>query len=286
MTIRDRVSVLCKYSLERRLTSLRLNPVDGQEKYIYRSMVSADSLLMGLFSLASLLSCSRQMPRIELCVDESLVPEEVSRFFAGHGLAVEVITASELDDSLAKREQTLLRKFAKSFFWGRKTAFTFGYGADRPVLYADLDVLWFKDPWTGIGMEDISTILAGTDQCHTYDPGLVGILSPTHRELLTSTTPVCAGIYAFHPAFCLPAEANNYITRQLEAGTPGHFCEQTILALTVKLAGQQIPHQRLPTCPPGSTLWPAFQGQEWVGAHYAGPTRPQFWRDAWSRVWF
>ncbi len=286
MTIPDRISALCKYSLERRLPNLRLQPPAQSGQYIYRSMVSADSLLMGLFSIASLLSCSRQMPRIELCADESITPEKVRQSFAERGITVKVITAADLDVSLAENGQSLLREFAKAFFWGRKTAFTFGYGADRPVLYADLDVLWFEDPWTGIEMATVQAILAGTDQCHTYDPGLLGMLEPKHRELLTNTAPVCAGIYALHPKFRLPGEVEHYIARQLETGKPGHFAEQTVLALTVKLAGRQIPHKRLPTCPPRSTSRPAFRAQEWVGAHYAGPTRPQFWRDAWSRVWF
>jgi len=240
-------------------------------------------LTMGILSLASLISCSEGLPRIELCVDESMDPTDVKKSFGVLNIPVHVMTAGDLDAAMGGAGEPLLRAFAKSFFWGRKTAFTFGLKENLPVLYADLDVLWFRDPWTELKLSTISTVLSGTDQHHSFDEDVLSLLTPTHRGLLDGPNPVCAGLYAVGPAFRLPAEILAYIERLLEAGTPGHFCEQTLLALTVKLVGTQYSFERLPTCPvEKSILRPSYFGNNWIAAHYAGPTRPQFWRDAWS----
>ncbi len=283
MTLRDRVAKLCEYVLRRRLPGFRVAVPTAERAYIYRSMISADSLPMGVYSLASLARCSEAMPRIELCVDESLNAVEVKAIFARHGLTVTTLTVPDLDAALTQQGEDTLRSFARAFFWGRKTAFTFGMGAAVPVLYADLDVLWFKDPWAAFGLPKLRGVLAGTDQYHTYDEFILELMSVSHRNALLETDAPCAGLYAVGASFQLPEEITKYVGKQLAAGTPGYFCEQTLLALTVKLAGKQLSFAELPTCPAEQTVWtPSYLGQKWIAAHYAGPTRPQFWRDSWS----
>ena len=110
-------------------------------------------------------------------------------------------------------------------------------------------------------------------------------MAPEHRKLLECPAPPCAGLYVVGPGFHLPAEIFGYIEKQLRLDKPGHFFEQTLLALTVKLAGKQLAFEQLPTCPVEETVFrPSYAGKNWIAAHYAGPTRPQFWRDAWSLV--
>jgi len=283
MTLRDRVAKLCEYALRRRLSGFKAAVPTAEQTYIYRSMISADSLPMGVYSLASLARCSAGMPRIELCVDESLDAAEVETAFGRHGLTVATLTVADLDAALAERGEESLRHFARAFFWGRKTAFTFGLGSAVPVLYADLDVLWFKDPWEAFELLKLQAVLAGTDQYRTYDERMLEMMSATHRQLLLETDAPCAGLYAVGANFQLPQEITSYMEKQLAVGTPGYFCEQTLLALTVKLAGKQLSFAELPTCPAEQTVWaPSYLEQKWIAAHYAGPTRPQFWRDAWS----
>ncbi len=283
MTLRDRTAKLCEYVLRRRLPGFRVAAPVARENYIYRSMVSADSLAMGIYSLASLARCAAAMPRVELCVDESLDAGDVQTALSRHGLTVAVLTADDLDAALAKRGEETLRRFAKAFFWGRKTAFTFGLGDSVPVLYADLDVLWLKDPWEALELSKLRGVLAGTDHHHSFDDGLLELMSAPDRQVLLETDPPCAGLYGVGANFKLPEEITIYMEKQLAVGTPGYFCEQTLLALTVKLAGKQLSFAELPTCPAEQTVWaPSYLGQKWIAAHYAGPTRPQFWRDAWS----
>ncbi len=283
MTLRDRAAKLCEYSLDKRRTGFRVAAPTAEQTYIYRSMISADSLPMGIYSLASLARCSEAMPRIELCVDESLDAPEVESIFARHGFMVTTLTAADLDAALMQQGEESLRRFANAFFWGRKTAFTFGLGAAVPVLYADLDVLWFKDPWHALGLSTLHGVLAGTDCHHSFDGRSLELMSFAHRQVLLETEPPCAGLYAVGANFRLPKEITSYIDKELAVGTPGYFCEQTLLALTVKLAGKQLSFAELPTCPAEQTVWaPSYLHQKWIAAHYAGPTRPQFWRDAWS----
>jgi hypothetical protein len=285
MTLRDRAAKLCEYSLEKRRPGLRVAAPAGRQNYIYRSMISADSLPMGVYSLASLARCSDAMPRIELCVDETLDAAEVESMFAHHGLTVTTLTVADLDTALTHRGEEDLRKFARAFFWGRKTAFTFGLGAAVPVVYADLDVLWLEDPWQALELQKLQGVLAGTDHHRSFDEGILELMSVSHRDALLQTDAACAGLYAVGTNFQLPEEVARYIGKQLAAGTPGYFCEQTLLALTVNLAGKQLSFAELPTCPAEQTVWaPSYLGQKWIAAHYAGPTRPQFWRDAWSLI--
>lgn len=285
MTVRDRVAKYCEYSLLKQFPKFRISPPVTSEDYIYRSLVSANSLAMSIYSLGSLAQCAVAMPRIQLCVDESLDAEEVPSVFARHGLSVEAWDAKRLDAEMESRGEKTLQRFAKAHLFGRKMAFTFGLGDEGSVLYADTDVLWFKDPRTTMGLGSLNSLLAGTDGHHSYDKEVIDRLSQEHRRILLESAPVCAGLYAVGGCFSLPAVTLEYIEIQLAAGQPGYFCEQTLLALTVKLVGLQVAFSELPTCPATKSVWrPAYRGNEWIACHYAGPTRPQFWLDAWSLV--
>jgi len=255
LSARDRVSALCEYSLRRRLPRFRPVVPSARAGYVYRSMVSADSLALGIFSLASLAQCSAAMPELEFCADESISADEARAAFARHGFAVQVWNAEKLDAELAERGKDLHRRFAKAFFWGRKTAFVFGLEDRLPVLYSDFDVLWFQDPWQAFELGKLKGLVAGTDGHRSLDPGILALMSEEHRKQLTETDPTCAGLYAVGADFALPPVVAEYMEKQLSTGTPGYFCEQTLLALTVKLAGQQLPFEDLPTLPQEVTTW-------------------------------
>jgi hypothetical protein len=124
---------------------------------------------------------------------------------------------------------------------------------------------------------------SGTDGHRSLDPRILAMMTEEHRKQLTETDPTCAGLYAVGAGFALAPLVTEYMEKQLSTGTPGYFCEQTLLALTVKLAGRQLPFEDLPTLPREETaLRPAYRGHRWIAGRYAGPTRPQFCRDAWS----
>ena len=288
MTFAHRTSDFLRYLLERRLPRLHLKLPTESAPYIYRTLVCEANLKMGLLSLASLAACANKWPRIEMCVDESVSPDEVKRFYGGHGVPVVVWTPADLMERMNANGEALLRRFAETFFWGRKTAFTFGTHETVPILYADLDVLWFQDPWLGLDLECVETLLASEDIAFSYNKEFITILSPKHREQLLSRPSYCAGLYAVAPGFKLPDEVLNYISIRLKTVPPRyyyeHTCaiEQTCLGLATKLKGRGIPYDRLPTCPDDSTFIPAYHRKNWVAAHYAGQTRRQFWRDAWS----
>ena len=288
MTLHDRLADLMRYRLEKRLPRLSLAPPAEPARYIYRTMVCAANLNLGLVSFASLAACAKKWPKIEMCVDDSASPDEVKHFYEGHGVPVDVWTPGDLVERLNNNGEVLLRRFAEAFFWGRKTAFTFGIHANVPVLYADLDVLWFQDPWQGLDLPAVDSLLAAEDRAFSYNKEFLIFLSPEHRRLLLDPPPYCAGLYVVAPGFKLPTEVLNYLSAKLNVALPGYLyeevcaIEQTCLGLATKLAGRGFPWKMLPTCPNESLYTPGFQGKNWVAAHYAGPTRRQFWRDAWS----
>ncbi len=288
MTLPDRAADLSRYFLEQRSHRMRLRLPDQQAPYIYRSLVCAGNLKLGLFSFASLAACARRWPRIQLCVDESISAPEVTSFYERHGIMVEMLTPEDLDNRMEANGETVLRRFAKTFFWGRKTAFTFGLREEIPILYCDLDVLWFQDPWEGLGLAAVENLLASEDICFSYNKEFLAMISPAHRDLVVANPPYCAGLYAVAPGYTLPHAVLDYLHVKLESMPPGYFyeaacaIEQTCLGLATKLSGRGIPFNRLPTCPERSAVYPAYHHKHWLAAHYAGPTRRQFWRDAWS----
>jgi len=288
MTIPHRTADFLRYFLERRLPRLRVAPPAEAAPYIYRTLVCETNLKMGLLSLASLAACAKRWPKIEMCVDESVSPDEVKRFYGVHGVPVDVWTPADVIGRMNANGEALLRRFAETFFWGRKTAWTFGMNESVPILYADLDILWFQDPWQGLDLQGVDSLLAAEDRYFSYNKELMTILSPEHLKLLLSPPPHCAGLYAVAPGFKLPDEVLQYISTRLDAVSPGYYyedcsaIEQTCLGLATKLKGRGIPYDSVPTCPDDSTFLPSYHHRNWVAAHYAGPTRRQFWRDAWS----
>jgi hypothetical protein len=288
MTLHDRAADFFRYQLEKRLPTMSLAPPTESAPYIYRTLVCSANLNLGLVSLASFVASAKRWPKIEMCVDESLTPDAVRRFYGDRGISVTVWTPNDLIQRLNEHNESVLCRFAEAFFWGRKTALMFGTHETVPVLYADLDVLWFQDPWRGLGLEDLNTLLSSEDRYYSYDQELLAMMSPAHREMLLSKPPHCAGLYAVPPGYKLPPEVLHYIAAKLDSTSPGYryevqcSIEQTSLGLATKLNGRGIPWSRLPTCPDESLWTPDFHGKNWVAAHYAGPTRRQFWRAAWS----
>jgi hypothetical protein len=290
MTVVHRTADFLRYRIEKRLPHLRLTPPTGAAPYIYRTLACSNNLKLGLVSLASLAACAKRWPKIEMCVDESVSPAEVKRFYEAHGVSVEVWTPADIIERMTANGETVLRRFAEAFFWGRKTAFTFGTRENVPILYTDLDVLWFQDPWEGLELGGVASLLASEDKYFSYNKDFLPLLTPEHRALLLSRPAHCAGVYAVAPGFKLPDEVLHYISAKLAVAPPG-YCyedtcaiEQTCLGLAAKLSGRGIPWESLPSCPDESLWQPAFHQRKWVAAHYAGPTRRQFWRDAWSLI--
>lgn len=288
MTLHDRTADVLRYRIEKRLPRMSLSPPAKPAPYIYRSLVCASNLEMGLVSLASLAACAKAWPKIEMCVDESISADAVRRFYADHGIHVEVWTPFDLMARLNATAEDLLRRFAERYFWGRKSAFTFGTHEKLTILYADLDILWYQDPWTALGLPQVDSLLSAEDSHFSYDKEFIAILSPEHRELLLGRPAYCAGLYAVPPGYRLPEVVLRYLSTKLD-GTPDGYryedtcsIEQACLGLATKLSGHGIPWLTLPTCPNEFPWFRRVRRDGRVAAHYAGPTRRQFWRDAWS----
>jgi len=288
MTAHDRLADLLRYRIEKRLPSMIVRVPQSNAPYIYRTMVCAGNLELGLVSLASLAACAKSWPRIEMCVDKSISAVDVQSFYAKHGISVHVWTAQDLLERLDLHGEFLLKRFAETYFWGRKTAFTFGTHETLPILYSDLDVLWFKDPWIELKISDLTTLLAAVDRYYSYDQDYLAMISEEHRELLLNSSPYCAGVYALPPGFRLPEEVLNYIQQSLDTKKPKSYyevncsIEQTSLGLATNLVGSGIPWQLFPTCPEAAVLSPKWHHRNRLGAHYATPVRRQLWRDAWA----
>jgi len=291
MTLHDRLADFLRYRIVRKLPSLRITPPAQRAPYIYRSMVCEGNLELGLVSLASLASCAKAWPDLEMCVDESISAQEVCDFFGNHGLEVKVWTPLELLNRLDHCGESTLKRFSETYFWGRKTGFTFGTHEARSILYSDLDVLWFQDPWLGLKLDGLTTLLASEDRYYSYDQDYLKMISREHRELMLNSHPYCAGIYVVPTGYRLPQQVIDYINQSLSTKKPTLFyeaqcsIEQSSLGLAANLAGAGIPWELLPTCPDKALIDPRRHHRNRTGAHYASPVRRQFWRDAWPLIY-
>ena len=286
MTLHDRLADFLRYQIDKKLPTLQLKIPKQRAPYIYRTMVCKGNLHMGLVSFASLAACCGALPDIEVCVDESITPEEALDFYGSHGLGIKAWSPLELLDRLEQCGEFTLKRFAETYFWGRKTGFTFGTHEVKPILYSDLDVLWFKDPWLALKLDAIKSLLASEDRYYSYDPDYLNLISKEHRELLLGSQPHCAGVYAVPPRYKLPQQVIHYIELSLDTKKTTSFyeircsIEQSSLGLATKLAGSGIPWEMLPTCPDAALFSPKWSHRGRVGAHYASLVRRQFWRDA------
>ena len=281
MSLADRVADVCRWAMLRRKGKASPPQQARAPVAVCRTLISSRSLPEALVSLPALAALGEPLA-FDLCCDDSLEPASLQRLLATRGIHAEVTSRKAFLDACAKSGAATAEAFGRSFIWGTKFSFAVLRPSSLPVLYMDNDVLWFRPAVGSLGLQNLRDLLAVTDVASSYDPAFLSRMEPDDAELLGRSHPVCAGIFAFPAGYQLPPWAERYILKQLEIGEPGYFFEQTLIALLALKGAGTVPYDDLPTCGPRSTRYPSYRHHRWIAAHYAGPARRQFWRDAWS----
>jgi hypothetical protein len=281
MSLADRVADVCRWAILR--CRVRLSPTTHVRApvAVCRALISSRSLPEALVSLPALAALGDPLA-FELCCDDSIEPHCVQRLLAARGIHAEVTSRKDFLDACGNSGAATAEAFGRSFIWGTKFSFAVLRPSSLPVLYMDNDVLWFRPAVGSLGLKNLRDVLAVTDVAISYDPGFLSWMAPDDAALLGRSQPVCAGIFAIPAGYQLPPWAERYILHQLKIGEPGYFFEQTLIALLALKGAGTVPYDDLPTCGPRSTWHPSYRHHCWIAAHYAGPARRQFWRDAWS----
>lgn len=281
MSLADRMADVCRWAVLRRKS--RCGPERGgaDPVAVCRTLISSRSLPEALVSLPTLARLGEPL-MFEVCCDHSLDPSSVRSLLTQRGIRAQVISRNEFLEECRKSGAETAEAFGRAFIWGTKFSFAVLRPSSLPVLYMDNDVLWFRPATESLGLMARTGLVAVSDLGASYDPEFLSWMDPADAEMLRRSGPVCAGIFALPAAYQLPPWAESYIRSQLDRGEPGYFFEQTLIALLALRQEGTVPYADLPTCGPRSTIRPSYRDQNWIAAHYAGPARRQFWRDAWS----
>lgn len=281
MSLDDRVADVCRWATLRRKQKASPPQQARAPVAVCRTLISSRSLPEALVSLPALAALGEPLA-FDLCCDDSLEPASLQHQLATRGIHAEVTSRKAFLDACGNSGASTAEAFGRSFIWGTKFSFAVLRPSSLPVLYMDNDVLWFRPAVGSLGLRDLRDLLAVTDVARSYDPGFLSWMEQDDAALLGRSQPVCAGIFAIPAGYQLPPWAERYILAQLKIGEPGYFFEQTLIALLALKGAGTVPYDDLPTCGPRSTRYPSYQHHRWIAAHYAGPARRQFWRDAWS----
>lgn len=281
MSLADRVADVCRWAVLRRAGRPSAQPQPLAPVAVCRALISSRSLPEALVSLPALAALGEPLA-FELCCDDTIEPPRVQHLLSSRGIQADITSRKAFLDACGKSGATTAEAFGRAFIWGTKFSFAVLRPSSLPVLYMDNDILWFRPAVASLGLQNLQDIVAVTDAFNSYDPAFLSWMEPEDAELLRRNEPVCAGLFALPAGYQLPPWAERYILKQLEAGEPGYFFEQTLIALLALRGAGTIPYRDLPTCGPRATRHPSYHNHQWIAAHYAGPARRQFWRDAWS----
>jgi hypothetical protein len=182
-------------------------------------------------------------------------------------------------------EETLARLSEKHVFWLKLGAILV-YTKKRDILYADSDVLYFRDP-EGLFYKDktISCLIA-QDYQFAYSDWLVDALRILRDLDLRTGRPGNAGfgIYRRGLSEVIDRQLLEHCLKRTEAEL---FDEQTFTAYTALTKGEILGKSDVYVDDVPITSWRcSWRGFPWVARHYIGPIREQFWIDAWQLLCF
>jgi hypothetical protein len=229
-------------------------------------------------SLLSLYRACRILPRIRVVSDGSVEPSELREFLRWWPATLRVCGARELIAAHECRGRQRVADFARFHVMGVKMAAVLEACAAAPVLYCDVDVLWFHDP---AALEAAGERSAGVTMCPdyqmSYDRALIDRLG-LHR--LESEPYLNAGLMSIRGDLWAETELERWLGEALK--DYNFFSEQTLFAALAKAGAAPAWSQSQVACfdSDRGSLGPTYRGTQWVARHYVTPVRHLFWRDA------
>jgi hypothetical protein len=207
--------------------------------FCYLTMCDRASWLMLRESLFSLHRSWNSLPEVTVVSDGSWVASEFAEVFAWWPAPINVLMREEICLSVLSSGFSELADYARESIWGLELATVTTQAKQHPVLYADTDILWFKDPALLLG-DPVSwdkPRALQENNCHQrrdmalrYCPGV--LQAPF----------VNAGIVALHGEL-MPLELLRSMVLDALPFPQDSSCQQTIIATAVKLAGEFFPEK-------------------------------------------
>jgi hypothetical protein len=231
-------------------------------------------------SLRTLLSTWAALPELLVVSDGSMAPDDLSRALSFWPVPV----ATRSRDDVAARARALgvplVDAFASISGFGAKFAAIVTSALERPTLFVDADVLWYRDfsaEVAALAADRREVVLrVSEDYQRAYDEEVLAAAG----ETLSEQPFVNSGIVFLRGD--LLREVDLSAALGPASRRPHQFAEQTLLALAAKRLGVPLFDRDRIACfaSDNQTLGPSYRGRGWCARHYVGPVRHIFWRDA------
>lgn len=282
--LRWRLSIISNYLL----TKFSFQPIPNKPiaKFSYITLVCRADLLMTRLSILSLASVSRRLPSLIIACDDTLTVEDAASAFSFWPGPIKFLKRAHVAEEV-KECSGMLAEFARRHIFGYKLACCFMEAKKGRVLYADGDVLWFRDIY--LLMEQCITLplYATTDIAPSYNIALLGKLPEDLGEGLAESPYLNAGVAVYNRAIPGFGDFSRYLQHALAEEPIHRFSEQSLIAAIVKRHGGVIPNDAIAMRSANRFAFQAsYRGRQWFARHYVSvpAIRMQFWIDAlWLR---
>jgi hypothetical protein len=274
-----RTSTLFQHLLAQK--KFKLLPSKPPANFAYLTLMCRRDLLMTQLSLLSLARVCTKLPSLIVAHDESLVAQEVREALSFWPQPIKCLDCPTVASYHQVKGLEQLAIFCKRHIFGFKLAACLYAVNTGQLLYADADVLWFKDP-EPLVTSHTDKVVWGAEDCHpSYDPDLLRYLPEDQVQLLSKKPFVNAGFALYNQLFLNAIQLQTYTEVILKNDPIHEFSEQTLVAIHAKTEGGILTSEEVcVSCEYTTNIYPSFSGKNWFARHYIRPVRQQFWIDA------
>ena len=231
-------------------------------------------------SLRTLLASWTALPELLVVSDGSMAPDDLARALSFWPAPL----ATRSRDDVAARARALgvplVDAFAAISGFGAKFAAIVTSALERPTLFVDADVLWFRDfsaEVAALAAERGEVVLrVSEDFQRAYDEDVLAAMG----EPLAEPPFVNSGVVFLRGDLLHAVDLSAGLVPA--SRRPHPFAEQTLLALAARRLQAPLLAQSLVACQvsDSQSLLITYRGRPWHARHYVGPVRHLFWRDA------
>jgi hypothetical protein len=239
---------------------------------------------MLLTSLASMVQHGSMCPVTNVVLDDQENLKVAEEALAAHRHVVRLFTRDHVIQTAEKEGLHLEAQFARRHHFGLKFAAIQVLGKGQANVYADADLLYFKDISGLIERHDDCPLTASLDYQHSYSPYVVAQAAALFGLDLLALRPVNAGFALWRGAYD-PRQTEPILRRILDQREIALFDEQTLVASLTHQTGGTFEKDEVLVSDSFLTTWrPSYRNKPWSVRHYIGPIREQFWIDAFHLV--
>jgi hypothetical protein len=214
-------------------------PAKPTAKFSYLTLSDRQHWLMLRESLFSLFRSWQSLPKVTVVSDGSWTGDEFAEVFAWWPAPITVLTHQEICAAALSAGLPELAAYARESIWGLELATVVTQAKHYPVLYADADILWFRDPALLLGDPASWEKPRGIRESNCHQRRDMAL---RHCSQVLEPPFVNGGIVGLYGELMAP-ELLRILVKEALNDPKDSSCEQTIIATAVKLGGEFFPEK-------------------------------------------